>query len=122
MNIRETIEDLMHELNLAIDEVNTMRDIHHTDNLTPADHWDKETLHNAQLSLRDFVEESCTPLTDRIETHHYGNINAFALAESYHVTQVKRYLAQGADIENGRVYFKKYMIKKESNNEKSKEA
>tara|TARA_R110000851_G_scaffold90864_4_gene198521 strand:+ start:427 stop:612 length:186 start_codon:yes stop_codon:yes gene_type:complete len=57
-------------------------------------------------------------LNDYIAEHHNDNINAFALAESYHVTQVKRYLSQGADIENGRVYFKKYMIKKESNNEK----
>ena len=57
-------------------------------------------------------------LTDHIAENHNGNINAFAVAESYHVTQVKRYLAQGAEIESGRVYFKKYMAKKESNNEK----
>ena len=36
---------------MAIDEINTMRDIHHTDNLTPADHWDKESLHEAQVLL-----------------------------------------------------------------------
>ena len=45
------IESLSNELNMAIDEVNTMRDIHHTDNLTPADHWDKESLHDAQVLL-----------------------------------------------------------------------
>ena len=45
------IESLSDELNMAIDEVNTMRDIHHTDNLTPADHWDKESLHDAQVLL-----------------------------------------------------------------------
>ena len=45
------VESLSHELNMAIDEINTMRDIHHTDNLTPADHWDKESLHDAQLTL-----------------------------------------------------------------------
>tara|TARA_R110000850_G_scaffold173696_1_gene299273 strand:+ start:681 stop:1007 length:327 start_codon:yes stop_codon:yes gene_type:complete len=42
---------LLHELSMAIDEVNTMRDIHHKDNLTPADHWDKESLHDAQILL-----------------------------------------------------------------------
>tara|TARA_R110000823_G_scaffold303474_1_gene424873 strand:+ start:553 stop:804 length:252 start_codon:yes stop_codon:yes gene_type:complete len=45
------VDRLMSELNMAIDEINTMRDIHHTDNLTPADHWDKESLHDAQLTL-----------------------------------------------------------------------
>ena len=45
------VESLSHELNMAIDEINTMRDIHHTDNLTPADHWDKESLHDAQVLL-----------------------------------------------------------------------
>lgn len=45
------IESLIDELNYAIDEINTMRDIHHTDNMTPADHWDKESLHNAQILL-----------------------------------------------------------------------
>ena len=35
-------------------EINTMRDIHHTDTLTPADHWDKESLHNAQVALKDY--------------------------------------------------------------------
>ena len=48
------VDDLIYELNMAIDEINTMRDIHHKDNLTPADHWDKESLHNAQLSLRSY--------------------------------------------------------------------
>ena len=57
-------------------------------------------------------------LTDYIKEHHSSNINAFALAENYHVTQVKRYLAQDADIENGRVYFKKYMVKKDKTNER----
>lgn len=56
-------------------------------------------------------------LTNYIAEHHNGNITAFALAENYHVTQVKRYLAQGAEIENGRVHFKKYMAHKEKKNE-----
>ena len=47
----QMIESLTSELNAAIDEVNTMRDIHHTDNMTPADHWDKESLHDAQVLL-----------------------------------------------------------------------
>jgi hypothetical protein len=47
------IDSLMNELNAAIDEVNTMRDIHHKDDLTPADHWDKENLHNAQVKLHE---------------------------------------------------------------------
>jgi hypothetical protein len=56
-------------------------------------------------------------LTNYIAVWHNGNINAFAVAENYHVTQVKRYLAQGAEIENGRVYFKKYMVKKDQSND-----
>tara|TARA_R110000851_G_scaffold312973_1_gene474397 strand:+ start:75 stop:251 length:177 start_codon:yes stop_codon:yes gene_type:complete len=56
-------------------------------------------------------------LDKHIQTHHSGNINTFALAENYHVTQVKRYLSQGAEIENGRVYFKKYMVKKAKSND-----
>lgn len=47
------VDSLMYELNMAIDEVNTMRDIHHKDNLTPADHWDKETLHDVQVKLHE---------------------------------------------------------------------
>jgi len=42
---------LMSELSMAIDEVNTMRDIHHKDPLTPCDDWDKESCHNAQVLL-----------------------------------------------------------------------
>ena len=45
------VDSLTSELNLVIDELNTMRDIHHRDPLTPADHWDKELLHDVQLSL-----------------------------------------------------------------------
>ena len=45
------VDILMSELNMAIDEINTMRDIHSKDNLTPADHWGKESLHEAQLTL-----------------------------------------------------------------------
>lgn len=47
------VDSLMHELDMAIDEINTMRDIHHNDNLTPADHWDKESLHDAQVKLHE---------------------------------------------------------------------
>ena len=47
------VDSLMYELSVAIDEVNTMRDIHHKDNLTPADHWDKESLHDAQVKLHE---------------------------------------------------------------------
>ena len=47
----EMIESLMSELDAVIDEVNTMRDIHHKDPLTPCDDWDKESLHNAQILL-----------------------------------------------------------------------
>ena len=45
------IELLVSELNSAIDEVNTMRDIHHMDAMTPADHWDKESCHDGQVLL-----------------------------------------------------------------------
>ena len=52
------IESLASELEAAIGEVNTMRDIHHTDNLTPADHWDQESLHDAQVLLAKARGES----------------------------------------------------------------
>ena len=51
VELESLVDKLIYELNMCIDEVNTMRDIHNTDNLTPADHWDKETLHDAQLLL-----------------------------------------------------------------------
>lgn len=47
------VDSLMYELGMAIDEINTMRDIHHDDNLTPADHWSKESLHDAQVKLHE---------------------------------------------------------------------
>lgn len=50
----ELVNDLLYELNMAIDEVNTMRDIHHRDTLTPADHWDKENLHDAEILLKSY--------------------------------------------------------------------
>ena len=51
VDLKLLVDNLMSELNMVIDEVNTMRDIHHKDNLTPADHWGKETLHDAQVKL-----------------------------------------------------------------------
>lgn len=104
MDIRETVEDLIYELNMAIDEVNTMRDIHNTDTLQPADHWDKETLHNAQLSLRDFVEERATPIPDRIDTHHNGDRTAFAKSQGVGLTQVRRWLEMGCVVIDGEVW------------------
>lgn len=50
-------------------------------------------------------------LTDYITEHHEGNVSAFALTNNYHITQVKRYLAQGAVIEDGEVSFKKVLQK-----------
>jgi hypothetical protein len=47
------VDNLMYELNMAIDEINTMRDMHHKDNLTPPDHWDKGSLHDAQVKLHE---------------------------------------------------------------------
>jgi len=47
------VDSLMGELDMAIDEVNAMRDINHKDNLIPADHWDKESLHDVQVKLHD---------------------------------------------------------------------
>ena len=49
------VNDLMDELEMAINEINVMRDIHHKDNLTPADHWDKESLHDAQVKLHKLI-------------------------------------------------------------------
>ena len=53
VEMNELINSLMDELEMAINEINVMRDTHHKDNLTPADHWDKETLHNAQVKLHE---------------------------------------------------------------------
>ena len=47
------VDSLIYELDMAIDEINTMRDIHHRDNLTPADHWGKERLQDAQVKLHE---------------------------------------------------------------------
>ena len=104
MDIRETIEDLMYELGMAIDEVNTMRDIHNTDTLQPADHWDKETLHDAQLALRDFVENCAATLTARIETHHSDNIAAFAKSQGVSPSQAGRWLKRNCVVIDGTVY------------------
>ncbi|MBL4795856.1 MAG: hypothetical protein JKY50_00425 [Oleispira sp.] len=118
MNIRETVEALMYELNMAIDEVNTMRDIHHTDNFTPADHWDKETLHDAQISLRDFIENSAATLSDKIETHHNGNQTTFAKSQGVSQSQARRWLKRNCVVIDGAVYCEvSKQVKKEPNNE-----
>jgi len=104
MDIRETVKDLMYELNMAIDEINTMRDIHNTDTLQPADHWDKETLHDAQIASRDFVEDGSTALTDKIQTHHNGNISAYAKTLGVRYDQVSRWLKRDCMVIDGKVY------------------
>jgi len=101
MSIIETIEDLIYELNMAIDEVNTMRDLHHKDNLTPEDHWDKDTLHNSQIALRDFVENGATKLSDRIETHYNSNVSAFARTQDVRQDQVARWLKRNCYVIDG---------------------
>jgi len=105
MSMRETVHDLMYELNMAIDELNTMRDIHNTDTLQPADHWDKETLHDAQIALRDFVEkEEPIPLNDRIESNHNGNTSAFARTQDVSESQARRWLKRNCVVIDGIVY------------------
>ena len=47
------VDSLVYELNMAINEINTMRDLHNKDSLTPADHWGKEGLHDAQVKLHE---------------------------------------------------------------------
>ena len=94
----------MYELNLAIDEVNTMRDIHNTDTLQPADHWDKETLHDSQLSLRDFVAASATNLKQHIAEHHNGNLTEFGRTQGVRQDQVARWLKRNCVVENEIVY------------------
>lgn len=50
-------------------------------------------------------------LTDYIATHHNSSVSDFARANGYHLTQVQRHIEKGAYIEEGRVYFKKYLNK-----------
>tara|TARA_R110000850_G_scaffold18946_2_gene58049 strand:+ start:773 stop:1258 length:486 start_codon:yes stop_codon:yes gene_type:complete len=45
------INNLKGELVAAIDEVNALRDKHNKDPLQPADHWDKEGVHDAYVWL-----------------------------------------------------------------------
>lgn len=52
----DLINILIIELDCAISEINAMRDIHYTDGITPADHWDKETLHSAQMKLKEITK------------------------------------------------------------------
>jgi len=47
------VDRLIYELDMAIDEINTMRDIHHKYNFTPVGHWGKESLHDAQVKLHE---------------------------------------------------------------------
>ena len=104
MSIRKTVSDLMYELNMAIDEINTMRDIHNTDTLQPADHWDKETLHDAQIALRDFVEQEPRSLNEYIQTHHNGNNSAYARTLGVSQHQVQRWLKRDCMVIDGKVY------------------
>ena len=57
-------------------------------------------------------------LHDYITEHHEGNVSAFARVNGYHLTQVKRCIAQGGFIDSdGNPYFKKYLNKKNNNND-----
>ena len=44
-----------------------------------------------------------------IQEHHNGNISEFARVNNYHITQVSRFIAQDADYNNGKPYFKKHL-------------
>jgi hypothetical protein len=44
-----------------------------------------------------------------IQEYHDGSVKAFADDNNYHVTQVHRFIAQGAYYNNGKPYFKKYL-------------
>jgi hypothetical protein len=46
-----TIRELFLELSMAIDEVNTMRDTYIVHDTYPADHWDKQSCHDAEILL-----------------------------------------------------------------------
>ncbi len=50
-----------------------------------------------------------------IKEHHQGSVKAFAKANDYHITQVHRFIAQGAYYNDGKPYFKKFMNKVKSN-------
>mgnify|MGYP000400937158 CR=1 FL=1 len=54
-------------------------------------------------------------LKDYIVTHHNNSVSDFARANNYHLTQVQRHIEKGAYIEDGRVYFKKYLNKRGNN-------
>jgi len=48
-------------------------------------------------------------LSEHIERHYDGNVTAFAVDNNYHVTQVRRFVIQGAYYNDGKPYFKKYL-------------
>ena len=48
-------------------------------------------------------------LFNYIAKNYNGNVSRFADEEGYHLTQVNRYLAQDAEIDETGVYFKKYL-------------
>ena len=54
-------------------------------------------------------------LINYIQEHHQGNVSEFARVHGYHVTQVNRCIEQDGYWGDGKPYFKKYMVKKDSN-------
>ncbi len=48
-------------------------------------------------------------LSNYIKEHHNGSVKAFADDNNYHVTQVHRFIAQGAYYNGGEPFFKKYL-------------
>ena len=51
-------------------------------------------------------------LSEYIENSYDGNVTAFAVDNNYHVTQVRRFVIQGAYFNDGKPYFKKYLQEK----------
>ena len=53
-------------------------------------------------------------LIDYIKKHHQGNVSEFARDHGYHLTQVVRCINQGGYWGGGSPYFKKYIVKAQS--------
>jgi hypothetical protein len=53
-------------------------------------------------------------LSEHIKEDYAGNVNAYAEANNYHVTQVKRSLIKGAEIDDKGVFVKLYMKQKQT--------
>jgi len=51
-------------------------------------------------------------LSKYIQDNFNGNISEYARVNNYHITQVRRFIEQGAEFNSGEPYFKKWLKEK----------